>query len=191
LTRVKGATMRPRSLPEVISSLSAQAAAPSLVIVPTPMAGREAGVLLATVRELQRAADGAGLTAALRGKHLCLLGTTAEGSGAATFRDAARELGAQVTAIDLTRLALASDADVARCGRMLGQLYDGVGCEGLPSSLVDRLRACAGVPVYDRLTLDACVVARLTADLDLDGATPDEQWRRVLQAVLVLALRDA
>ena len=143
-------------------------------------------MLLATVGALQRAAQGGALPRALHGKHLCVLGRLPDGAGAAAFRDAARELGAQVTALDPERLALASDHDVVRCGRMLGMLYDAVECEGVPSALVDGLRASAGVPVYDGLALDAHPTACLRETVR--GASPDEQRRRVLQAVLVAAI---
>ena len=154
----------------------------------TPASGRaDAAALVLTVRELQRAAQAGSVPRTLQGKHLCLLGSASGANPAGAFRDAARELGAQVTELDPARLALASDADVARCGRMLGRLYDAVECEGLATALVEGLRASAGVPVYDGLASDTQLMTRLSRQLD--DAPPEEQHRRVLQAVLISALR--
>jgi ornithine carbamoyltransferase len=157
------------------------------VTLSTTSHGRpEVASLLHALDALHRAAQGGALPRTLQGKHLCLLGATRVANAALVFRDAGRELGAQVTELDPERLALVSDHDVARCGRMLGRLYDAVDCEGLAPALVDRLRASAGVPVYDGLALDMRLVACLSGDLA--AATPEEQHRRVVQAVLVSAL---
>ena len=153
----------------------------------TPSAGPAESVRLhATLRELQRAAQVGTLARSLRGKHVCLLGSAPDNADAASFREAAQELGAQVTALDAARLVLSSETDVARCGRMLGRLYDAVECEGLEPGLVDGLRESAGVPVYDGLALDRALVARLYAGIA--EAPSAEQRRRALQAVLVSAL---
>jgi ornithine carbamoyltransferase len=143
-------------------------------------------VLLATVHELQRAAQGGDLARTLIGKHLCLLRAAPADNAAALFRHAARELGAQVTDVDPQRLALATDSDVARCGRMLGRLYDAVECEGMAPALVDRLRASAGVPVYDGLALDPRLMTLVAGGLQ--DMTPEDQRLLLLQALLVSAL---
>src|SRR4051794_26340933 len=91
----------------------------------------DVALVLAAARELSLAASTGTLTPLLTGKHLCLLGASPDSVEADAFRQGARELGAQVTALHPNQLALRTPVDVARCAAMLDRLYDAVECQGV------------------------------------------------------------
>ena len=147
----------------------------------------DAALVLATARDLLRAGSAGGIPPLLVGRHLCLLGASRRSREADAFREGARELGAQVTALHPSQLALRTPADVVRCAGMLSRLYDAVECQGIASELVRQLGAAAEIPVYDGVGGDGHATALLAAELDRRAA-PAERRRRVLQAVLANAL---
>jgi len=155
--------------------------------MPPPVASFDPGSVLTTARDLHRSAPDRGMPPLLAGKHLCVLGAMTDGRDAVAFRDAARELGAQVTALHPGQLALRTPAEVARCARLLGRLYDAVECQGVAPDLVRDLREAADIPVYGGLATDGHVTAVLADDLDIDAPTALRR-RRVLQAMLVVSL---
>lgn len=91
-----------------------------------------------------------------------------------------------------------SDGPEARdTARLLGQLYDALDCEGLPTGLVQCLRRDSGVPVYEGLGRQDHPLARLLPCLDVDAdsaqtpgvPTGDEDAHHyLLQAMLVRTL---
>jgi len=155
--------------------------------MPQPAASFDPATVLTTARDLHRAAAARALPPLLAGKHLCMLGAVADGGDADAFGDAARELGAQVTALNPDRLALRTPAEVARCARLLGRLYDAVECQGVPPGLVGELQEAADIPVYGGLAGDDHVSAVLADNLDIDAPAATRR-RRVLQAMLVVSL---
>ena len=141
-------------------------------------------LVLANARLLRHALDPLQRQALLRGKNLALMCESAEAPDAVRFREAAIDLGAHV-AVLRTGIAEMPLPDVRRhTARLLGRLYQGIECQGLPADVVAELRNEAGIPVYDGVASATHPFARL-AEL-LDEHEPGENERRlVVQAVLV------
>lgn len=114
-------------------------------------------------------------------------------SGAATladeFSEAARALGAEVTALDASRLfgegrSPGDAAELRDLARVLGRLYDVVVCDGLPAAMTQRLADAATVPVH--------VLGDLLPQADAEGGelagdADRRRWRT--QAAVLAALR--
>jgi len=155
--------------------------------LPETIVSFDAATMLATASDLQRAAMTYAVPPLLAGKHLCVLGPATDGRDAHAFIEAARELGAQVTALQPSQLALRTPADVARCAGLLGRLYDAVECQGVTADLVHELREVAHIPVYDALAGDGHHTAALAERLEIDAPLATRR-RRVLQAMLLDSL---
>ncbi|WP_428419701.1 ornithine carbamoyltransferase [Methylibium sp.] len=148
------------------------------------MSPRDASCLLDNARKLQQAARAGTPQALLRGKNLGLLCAADDDMDAVYFRRAAEALGAHVAHIAPSLSALSPPQEVEHTARLLGRLYDGVECQGVAPELVQRISQEAGIPVYDGVARPSHFTARL-ADLLGGGASPDENRRFVLQAVLL------
>ncbi len=148
-----------------------------------PSAG-DLEVVLGNARLLQRAADPLQRQGLLRGKNLALLCESADGADATLFRRAASELGAHVSHIRPS-LSDLSVLDVRRhTARMLGRLYQGIECQGLPADLVSEVGREAGIPVYDGVASETHPFACLASLLD-GGESVENNRRLILQAVLM------
>ncbi|WP_431052888.1 hypothetical protein [Roseateles sp. L2-2] len=99
------------------------------------------------------------------------------------FRQMAVELGAQVTMLDPERV-LADGAALEEVAGLLGHLYGAIACDGLPPSVVRRLRAVTVVPVVD--------VQAVLASTDGPGGKRGQEAAarcHLAQAALIAALR--
>lgn len=141
-------------------------------------------LVLANARLLQRAADPLQRQGLLRGKNLALMCESADGADATLFRRAAVELGAHVSHIRPSLSELSIPEIRRHTARMLGRLYQGIECQGLPSDLVSEVCREAGIPVYDGVASQTHPFARLASLLD-GGESQENNRQLILQAVLV------
>jgi ornithine carbamoyltransferase len=163
----------------------------ALLQLPSRILGRPSAsdvqVLLAHARQLQRSSDPKLRPLLLKGKNLGLLCESMEEADAALFLRAATELGARVSHIRPSLSDLSTPAVRRVTSEMLGRLYDGIECQGLPTPLVEQIGREAGIPVYDRLAGKDHPTAQLVALLD--GEEPEAGKRQlVLQTVLLATL---
>lgn len=143
--------------------------------------------LLPQARAFQDAARRGTLPALLSGKRFGLLCTEPASVSARLFESAARQLGAQVSHVQPDLTLDSSPREVAETARLLGRLYDGLECQGLPHALVERLARSAGIPVFDGVaqpTHDSAALALLLEP----GDTHELRRRCVVQAVIVDAV---
>jgi ornithine carbamoyltransferase len=168
--------MNPRNLPHLVTAAS---------ISPSD---REA--LIASARALQRAATDGAIPKLLDGKNIGLLCGSQDSEDAALFERAATELGARVGLISPDLSPTLSDENLRRTARTLGRLYDAIECQGLAGKLLQRIRAEAGVPVYDGIGCAHHPSAALTAELSdqSDQAGIADRRRHILQALLLSTL---
>ena len=150
------------------------------------LSAQERSALLACARRL-RESPAAATKRALRGKNLCLLSATQDYPGAALLLQAAIDLGANVAQVPPSLSAASSADEVQHTARLLGRLYDGVACAGIPPELVRRIAADADVPVFDGISAPDHIVARLAEQLGDDTPTQDNQ-RLMIQALLLCTL---
>lgn len=125
----------------------------------------------------QAAAGGAALPQLLRGRKLALLSDDHASPGAAAFTRAATELGAHVARVRAHNPGEAAARDPRDMAGLLGQLYDGIECQGLPEAELRQLGRDAGVPVFDGIGSaghPVQVVADLMTLQDLQGGRPLE-----------------
>lgn len=142
--------------------------------------------LLASARALRDAQRAQRGQAPLRGKYIAVLGE-ASAAEEDLLQAAVTALGARVTRV-ATRLSdTSSEKDVQDVAGMLGRLYDGVECHGLPPEVVQRLAHAVRVPLFEHLASPTHPTARL-ADLLGPEAAPGENRRCVLQAALIGAI---
>lgn len=150
------------------------------------LSAQQMSALLACARVL-RESPAATTERALRGKNLCVLSTTQDFPGAARLLQAATALGAQLAQVPASLSASSSADEIRNTARLLGRLYDGVACAGMPPELVRRIAADANVPVLDGISAPEHIVIRLAAQLGDDTPTHDNQ-RLIIQALLLYAL---
>ena len=150
------------------------------------LSAQEASALLACARGL-RESPAAANERALRGKNLCLLSATQDCPGAALLLQAATGLGAHVARVPPSLSASSSANEVRHTARLLGRLYDGVACAGIPSELVRRIAADADVPVFDGIAAPDHPVVRLADQLGDETSAHDNQ-RLLIQALLLRTL---
>ena len=151
------------------------------------LSAQEASALLACARGL-RESPAAANERALRGKNLCLLSATQEDHpGTALLLQAAAGLGAHVARVRPSLSASSSADEVQHTARLLGRLYDGVACAGIPPELVRRIAADADVPVFDGIASPDHPVVRLADQLGDDTPAQDNQ-RLLIQALLLCTL---
>ena len=123
----------------------------------------------------------------LRGKNLGLMCESAEEAEAALFLRAATELGARVSYIRPSRSDLAGPTVCRVIAQVLGRLYDGIECQGLPPQLVEQLGREAGIPAYNALAGRDHPTARLAVLLEGDESDASKR-RLLLQAALLATL---
>jgi ornithine carbamoyltransferase len=99
-------------------------------------------------QQLRTAATAGGVPQALKDRNLALLCEDPSLSAPLEIYRAAVDLGARVSLVR-PRFDALDPATTASTARMLGRLYDGVVCIGLPGELVQALRDAADVPVLD------------------------------------------
>ena len=105
------------------------------------------------------------------------------------FSEAARALGAEVTALEASRLfgegrSAGDEAELRDLARVLGRLYDVVVCDGLPAAMTQRLADAATVPVH---ALSELLPRGDAADGQLASDADRRRWRA--QAAVLAALR--
>ncbi|MCE4557090.1 ornithine carbamoyltransferase [Pelomonas cellulosilytica] len=122
------------------------------------------------------AADGGALPQLLRGKRLALLSDAPDSPDATAFLQAANELGAHVALV-----RAGSAAGPRNRAKLLGQLYDGIECQGLTETELGQLERDAGVPVFDGIGNPGHPIYAVDG---LRACPP----RHVLQALLCTAL---
>lgn len=132
--------------------------------------------LVGSAHQLRQAAAGsAALPQLLRGRKLALLSDDHASPDAAAFMRAASELGAHVARVRAHNPGEAGRRDPRDMAGLLGQLYDGIECQGLPEAELRQLGRDAGVPVFDGIG-SAAHPLHLVADLmtlqDLQGGRP-------------------
>jgi ornithine carbamoyltransferase len=158
--------------------------------LPPPAAAPiDVDALLGGARQLQRAGESSPMHALLRGKNLGLVCEAEDDEDARRFCRAAGALGARVSHIrpSVSGLGAGSDDSLTHTARVLGRLYDGLECQGLNTSVVDRLRRDAGVPVFDGLASPRHPTAQLTDRL-VGMETIETKRVLVLQAALLFSL---
>ena len=151
------------------------------------LSAQETSALLACARGLRKS-PAATTGRALRGKNLCLLSATQDQPGTALLLQAATALGAHVAQVPPSLSAASSADEVQHTARLLGRLYDGVACAGMPSELVRRIAADADVPVFDGIATPDHPLTRLADQLDEDDAPAQDNERLVIQALLLCTL---
>ena len=163
------------SLPQPIESRIAHRTSPS-----------EIATLARRALELKCASDAGAAQPLLRGKKFGVLCGTDEAvsDDAALFDRAAVELGAQVAHVRPGLTESSAAQDVQQTAYMLGRLYDAVVCDGMDAGLVQRLRAVAGVPVYDHITSPGHPISK-AAGLIGAAASMEDNRRFALQALLL------
>ena len=149
-----------------------------------PVGAIDLELVLANARLLQQTIDPLHRQTLLRGRNLALMCETADSVEATRFRDAATDLGALVSHLR-PGLADLSAPDVRRhTARMLGRLYQGIECQGLPPAVVGEIAREAGIPVYDGVATPTHPLAGLASLLD-DHVSPERNRQLIVQAVLV------
>ena len=154
---------------------------------PTVGSATDPAAMIAAARALRQAAAAGSPPALLRGKNFGLLCLADDSADEALFVSAATELGAKVTRVPPD--VFDSGAQEQQIARLLGRLYDGIECEGVPDERVRQLRADAGVPVYDGIGCAAHPIAALASLLgdDADGVT---NRRHLVQALLLASFAE-
>ena len=150
-------------------------------------APRALAELLEQARALQQAALAGHAQRPLLGKNIAVLCERMDDPDARQFRDAAAELGAQVSHIRLGLAELRTPKELSHAARVLGRLYDALACEGISSELVRQVGDAAGVPVFDGILDAGHTTDQLGSLLGGAGSAEDLQ-RYVLQAALLRAI---
>jgi ornithine carbamoyltransferase len=152
--------------------------------LPAPPPGIDADVLLAHLRELQQRR---GVWLPLQGKFLGLMCASEDSEEARRFRRAATELGARVAWIRPSQSTTNTPEQTLATARVLGKLYDAIECQGVDAALVQQIRGCAGVPVFDGLAVPAPTAAALAHALG-DTVHSEDERRQLVQAGLLSVL---
>ena len=147
----------------------------------------DTGLLLSRARLLQREALTGSRRPWLRRKNIGLLGLADDGVESALFRHAALELGAQVAQIRPFAAGTLESAEVQLAARLIGRLYDAVDWPDAPADLLERVRATAGIPIYDGLAAAGHPTAQLAALRGAESSMADRR-RVIVQAVLLLTI---
>lgn len=145
---------------------------------------------LQRARALLDAAASGALGADLRGKKLalwCADPAANDAPDAQLFRRAATALGAHVAFVQPGLTDRSTPEQIRVTAQLLGRLYDAVECQGLSTTLVQRFREIAGVPVYDGAATAGHATAALVDRLDGSDSRADKR-RALLQALLVRSI---
>ena len=138
---------------------------------------------------LQRIAEVGVAQSMLHGKLFGVLQGTDEAlqDEGGLFDKAATELGGRVAYIHPGLTESSAAREIRETAQMLDRLYDAVLCDGMAPDLVRRLRAEAGVPVYDHITSLNHPIAMVAAALGSSASISDNR-RFALQAWLLRAI---
>ena len=117
---------------------------------------------------------------------LCAAGA-ADNEDVALLDRAATELGAHVAHIRTDLTDLSELQQVVHTAHMLGRLYDALVCQGMASSVVRRLSAEAGIPVYDGIESPSHSLDE-APDLLGPAISPTDTRRYLLQAELLRSM---
>lgn len=158
---------------------------PPEVPAATQQLSAEQAALVSQAQALCQVAPGGTARPLLDGRHLCLITHQQHSPDALLFLRAASGLGARVACLDPAAAGLLEAATADAAVRLLGRLYDGIECQGLPPPALALLREGAGVPVFDGVATAQHPSARLA---DLIGAAGDVSRQHVVQAVLLATL---
>jgi ornithine carbamoyltransferase len=126
---------------------------------------------------------------ALTGKRLGLMSTRPEDEDAQLFEQAARDLGAHVALIPAP--AEQSEGDdgqrLADIGRLLGQLYDTVECQGVSAETVKRLAEAGNLPMHHGLAGREHWIYQMAQGWPVSAPLADRR-RWLIQAALLATL---
>lgn len=144
--------------------------------------------VLARARALKQASRAGSPMTPLKGKYFGLVSEHPDSPESLLFIAAATGLGAQVAQIRPSVARLGVDDDIEHAALWMGRLYDAIECQGLSDAIVKRMRAAAGVPVFDGMACDN----QCTADCasQLDALPGDADGRRYLVQAALLELVD-
>ena len=162
--------------------------APAPVQVDAPVPPWDVTTLLHRALLLQQSALVTHIPPLLRGRHLALWCEPPAVEGPGMFRRAAEELGAHVAVLRVGLSTHSAWQEVRDTARLLGRLYDAVECQGPDPALIRRLVEQAGIPMFEGAALPGHPVAQLADLLPTDRASPADNRRFVLQALLLEAL---
>jgi len=153
------------------------------------MSPRELTRLVEDARALQRSAQTGAAQPLLRGRKFGLLNAagTAGNDDIAFFDRAATELGAQVAHLQAHLTEGSAPRDIEDTAHLLGRLYDALVCQGMAPTLVHRLGAQAGIPVFDGIASTGSALALAAEQLGSAGSSADRR-RFLLQALLLAAV---
>ncbi|WP_157900303.1 hypothetical protein [Rhodoferax koreensis] len=140
--------------------------------------------LLASARGLRNAPARSVRRLALRGSHLGLLTREVDKASAERFCRAAEALGAHVSQVTPALTDSSLPADIDRLAGVLARLYSGIECQGIAPSLVGRIAAKSGVPVFAGLATPAHPLAEAVTAMGGEGSD-EEKWIWLIQAVLL------
>jgi ornithine carbamoyltransferase len=121
----------------------------------------DVGRLLAAAQTFKRAH---GSAFPLRGKHVALLSDNPRSATALAFADAVTALGASLSVIPSQGARIEDPLQGTAAARMLGRLYDAIGCDASDPAVLAKLARESGVPVLN-LPDSALHPMRLLADL--------------------------
>jgi ornithine carbamoyltransferase len=168
-----------------MSHLSSEPDPASGATPPSPALGEQ---LLARAQALKQAANAGKPPLPLKGKYFGLVSEQPDSEAALLFTAAAAGLGAQVAQIRPSVARLGADDDIEQAALWMGRLYDAIECQGVAAGVVRRMRAAAGVPVFDGMACDNPTAAAWASRLD--GLDTDADGRRYLLQAALLALVD-
>lgn len=125
----------------------------------------------------------------LQGRRLGLMSAHPEDEDGRLFEQAARELGAHVALIAAPGDTRDGDGQrLVEIGRLLGQLYDTVECQGLQAETVQRLAQAGNLPVLPGLAGREHWLYALARSWATPAPLTDRR-RWLIQAALLAALR--
>lgn len=122
----------------------------------------------------------------LKGMHFGLVTEHPDSPDSLRFIAAATGLGAQVAQIRPSLARLGAEDDIEHTALWMGRLYDAIECQGLAAGIVKRMRAAAGVPVFDGVACDNALTAAWAIRLDTRGGDADGRHYLVQAALLEL-----
>jgi ornithine carbamoyltransferase len=122
---------------------------------------------------------------ALTGKRLGLMSTHPEDEDAQLFEQAARDLGAHVALIPAP--AEPREERLADIGRLLGQLYDTVECQGVSADTVKRLAEAGNLPIHHGLAGREHWIYQMAQGWPVSAPLADRR-RWLIQAALLATL---
>ena len=161
--------------------------APDSVGAPDPDRHAAMGLLL-NAEALAAASIEGRLPTPLRGKNIGILCADARSSAATLFASAASELGAHVVCIPISLDDRSALTVIRETALLLSRLYDAVECLDMSPLLVELMQESANVPLFFGLSSDAHWTAALATRMSRRSGLPSSARRHMLQAALAQAL---